>query len=809
MRIPLRENGIWLGALALLLVISLMIAESVAIHVATRPVIVNIVPTKPTERTAPVTETDTERNTTEELGLGRSERHQALMSNPELSADQSALLEELDSLRAEEGDSPALLNDMGVVALRARVPAVAVEHFQDAIELYPDYSRAWYNLGIALGRVDRNEDAINAYRKALELTPGYQEAAMNLGDLLYDDGRLEEAQQAFALAADISSSSTRARALFLRGEVLATMGRHEEAVRVLRRSTEYNPREADTWLLLGESLLDVPDEADAALASLDNAASLRPDDVDIHLEIAHALHQHEDLEAAIRFLQRALQIDPANGDARRHLASLFMENGDLEAAQVQYGWLADNTDDAVSAARYRAELAYLRNELDVASAQLRRALELSEGQDLDSWLRLGLVLRKAGRSEEAFEEYDALLDAHPHNEAALTGAAGAALELGRYELAESHLQRALAIRETDPDIWFMYGRLEESRDNIDAAIEAYRHSLGIDPDYRGAALNLAILERRRGNADAAIEIYENILADNPRYSLARYNLAVVLSSLDRNDEAAGHYEQVLEQDPENEKARLNLAVIRRAEGRLEQAETLLRDGLAMDPSNISARFNLALLLGAMEREGEQEKELERVLRLDPGFAKAWRSLGRLHEARGELDAAAEAFLEALQLEPEDTAALVFNLGVRSDEEAQFELARRLYRALLEVDPAYSKAAINLAAIESRQGNPQDALDVLDDVLEREPENTAALFNRALALEALDKRPQAVTQLEALLALDPEHALAWRQLGLWQLGQDNDAEARQALETYLELVPDDVDIRAKLNTLNAGSNSEST
>ena len=48
---------------------------------------------------------------------------------------------------------------------------LALEAYEKAIELKPDYAEAWNNKGFALGELDRNDEALKAYEKAIELKP--------------------------------------------------------------------------------------------------------------------------------------------------------------------------------------------------------------------------------------------------------------------------------------------------------------------------------------------------------------------------------------------------------------------------------------------------------------------------------------------------------------------------------------------------------------------------------------------------------------------------------------------------------------
>ena len=66
-----------------------------------------------------------------------------------------------------------------------------------AIELQPNLAEAHYNLGIALYRENRLDEAIDAYRRRSSSMPDHAEAALRFRSRLAGDGQAREASQHF------------------------------------------------------------------------------------------------------------------------------------------------------------------------------------------------------------------------------------------------------------------------------------------------------------------------------------------------------------------------------------------------------------------------------------------------------------------------------------------------------------------------------------------------------------------------------------------------------------------------------------
>jgi tetratricopeptide (TPR) repeat protein len=73
----------------------------------------------------------------------------------------------------------------------------AIEAYNKALAIKPDYAEAHSNMGVTLKDQGKLEEAIEAYKKALAIKPDYAEAHNNMGNALEVQGKLEEALEAY------------------------------------------------------------------------------------------------------------------------------------------------------------------------------------------------------------------------------------------------------------------------------------------------------------------------------------------------------------------------------------------------------------------------------------------------------------------------------------------------------------------------------------------------------------------------------------------------------------------------------------
>jgi tetratricopeptide (TPR) repeat protein len=97
-------------------------------------------------------------------------------------------------------DFPQAHCDLGTALLAQDRIADAIGHFEQALQLRPDRAILHYDLGDALMRAGRAPEAIHQWEEALQLKPDFAEAHYNLGIALEQNGRVDEAIDHFELA---------------------------------------------------------------------------------------------------------------------------------------------------------------------------------------------------------------------------------------------------------------------------------------------------------------------------------------------------------------------------------------------------------------------------------------------------------------------------------------------------------------------------------------------------------------------------------------------------------------------------------
>ena len=309
--------------------------------------------------------------------------------------------------------------------------------------------------------------------------------------------------------------------------------------------------------------------------------------------------------------------------------------------------------------RSLAEYESARELADRALRILQRTPDVPAADRARAWTLLGGTLGSLGRYREALQAHEnALALSNPDNAAAVAEALdniGLSLySLGRFEAAEQHLRRALALRrESAPESAELAAahndlalalagldRREEAVEHYSTALEIRRRVLGEShPDTTFSLTNLATLLTQMGQYERAESMFLEALAQrrqafetgHPAVASVIYQLGWLNSNRKRWTEAEAYHREALALrrsrmgiDHPSVGVSLNaLAATLRKQGKLSEARSLLEQAL----SNYRAAY------------GESHHDIALVLS----------NLAGTRADLGDYDKAEALYAEALQM----------------------------------------------------------------------------------------------------------------------------------------------------------------
>lgn len=161
---------------------------------------------------------------------------------------------------------------------------------------------------------------------------------------------------------------------------------------------------------------------------------------------------------------------------------------------------------------------------------------------------------------------------------------------------------------------------------------------------------------------------------------------------------------------------------------LNEGISFARSGERIDPANTNnflAEGDLASIAAALDVPNaylDARSSYIYAINLSPVDPAIYLSLGRLDYAEGSTSAAVAEVSDALQLKPDYTDAL-FEAGVISYNEKNYQTAAQAFESVLKVDGTYPNAEYFLGLTFARAGDTTDATTVFTDLAKSYPQNS--------------------------------------------------------------------------------------
>ena len=321
-------------------------------------------------------------------------------------------------------------------------------------------------------------------------------------------GRVERAVDLAQTAA--ARAPQRPEAYVVWGRALASQNVLEDAAAKYEQARTLGSRDRELFVEL-TSVYDVSRAYEKAIAVYGDWLDKTPDDAEMHAELALTLLLLNRFPDAVAHLRQAARLQPANLQTRQDLGYALLRNQDLTGAS--------STLEAVLAADPQ------RPEALVLLAQTRAAM----GHSIDALplldRALGLdpknvrAVRVRARLRQlthdapaALGDYQTLLAENPQDAAALLGAAGALIALGRLNEATPLVAKARDRLGDHPDVRFREAQIAW-RQGDRAAVATLRKMADAMPNQTEIWDELATAAKKLGDKRLSTEAGKHLAGD--------------------------------------------------------------------------------------------------------------------------------------------------------------------------------------------------------------------------------------------------------------------------------------------------------
>jgi tetratricopeptide (TPR) repeat protein len=444
-----------------------------------------------------------------------------------------------------------------------------------------------------------------------------------------------------------------------------------------------------------------------------------------------------------------------------------------------------------------ADLNIQLRDIKSAEAECNKAKELND-QNPRAYFVLGQINLIRGQKTDAKRNFARAVELNPDYLNAQIKLADLAFGEHDYKAAIKVCQELVRIRPYEPQYHYHLGKAYLNDGQIDAAVEHFQTALKIYDKYQSARRALAEIYKYQKKLDDAATEYREILALNPPDAIRiRGNLADIYLKLAQYEEAAEQCEIILQTNPDDMKIREALASIYFEIGRYEEAILMSQRILQQDSNNASAHEVLARVYIQQEKYDAATAQCQEILRTHPDDIDILAMLGSLYLAMENADEAIRILKKVLNNKPDNEDANYW-IAMAYEIKGDLDNAVKYMRATIRINPKRHEAYNALGYFFADRGiNLSEAVRLIQQALDVEPENGAYIDSLGWAYFQLGRTDDALTELEKAIKYFPDSAEILDHLGEVYLKKGLTEKAIDQWRKALELEPDNEKLQTKL------------
>jgi tetratricopeptide (TPR) repeat protein len=372
----------------------------------------------------------------------------------------------------------------------------AIDFYQKALKIIPEFPEAEYQLGIAYLALNQTENAETAFRRAVGLRADWTLPMASLGAILVQKNEFPEAEKVLSKAVEIDEMNAPAF-IALTDLRLKTKAAPEILKQLLTKlqllTSKANPT-ASAWSARAALERNLGDKA-AARTSLNRSLSIEPNNKSALTERIELALSENDLAGALEFAKNLNKIAPDSDNSKFLLARVYAENGKADEAlkildsisnpapevTAFRGRITANSSENVAELEKQLEkdaknssvlgrlCSLLRTENPIKALDYCRRAYEAEPSNLNYVIGFGAALVQAKQYESAVTIFRKITAIAPDNYTAHANLAISLFQLKRYAEAKTEY---LWLADKQPDLAITYYFLGIIHDQLTEYLDA-------------------------------------------------------------------------------------------------------------------------------------------------------------------------------------------------------------------------------------------------------------------------------------------------------------------------------------------------
>lgn len=500
------------------------------------------------------------------------------------------------------------------------------------------------------------------------------------------------------------------------------------------------------------------------------------------------------LSLGMDYMKSAININPKNAKLHFMYGVMLDSARNFEASMEQYN-LALQYGDKSPELMEILENKWTQNVVNSPS-------------DAQGYVNLGAIYQKQGNLEAARAQYQKAYQLNPDDEVIMYNLASLYVQQKNYQGALNVYDKLLAKKPNNAEVLEYKATALKELTRYDEALSTYEKLLALNPNNTNVKMNIDDIIMNHFSGAKLQNYMAQLAAKNPNSYEAQFNYALELHKNKNYTSALEYYKKALALNPTKEEVYLNLAQIYLEEKDYAKANEICQKGLLVLPNSEKLNSYLADIKNynsssiyasatKLYENGDYKSAIKKYLEIENKTPEVNMAIASCYWQLQDYATANKYYQEVLRMQPNNLEALS-NSAWAYYSAGDFNNSKLIVNKILAYDKTNKNATELLNSIYENeyssklqevislyeQGQYAKSFALVDSYLSKKPNDSYAMYYKALNLEEMKKPTDAIKQYSALISKDSNFAPAYYSLAVLL---DNSEKYEEAVKNYEKFI----------------------
>jgi putative PEP-CTERM system TPR-repeat lipoprotein len=604
----------------------------------------------------------------------------------------------------------------GVQQLQKGNPGGAIVLLKNALEKDQNHLDARYQLAKAYAGAGKREQAEKEFQKVLRQNPSREEVNLELAKIHFS---VKKPDLAIQESSDyLKTHPGSAEALEILGAAHFAANNPGEAERCLLQALKGEPSRISAKLELA-GIYGAQRKIGEAKEILSGVIAQDPKNSRAYYMLASFEASAGNRDKALEIYQKIAEINPADAMARYKTGMIYLDKGEKDRAAKTAEEIIAKFPKRAEGYRLKGIVAYQRQNLADAVAELQRANKMQP--TMEGYYFLGLSLYAKGELETALSQFRVILDHNPSFIQARLLTGMILLSQKRVDDSIVEINKVLLTDGKNALAHNLLGSAYMAKGMNDEGLKELNRATELDPKLIDAHIKKGIFHLSKGNAGEAETDLRTAVKVRPE--LLNTRLILFSHYMRRNDKT--------------------------------KALVVLKEGLTGKKEDAVLYNSMAAVAFAENKPAEAAKHLQKAKEADPAFFAPYFNLATYYTTTGNNDKALAEYGAVLQKDPQNLQAMLGTAALQELNGKEGEALTSYTKAMGTGNPA---AFIALAGYHARKKEPGKAITVIDEAIKANPRNADLLELKGRLCMAEKKHREAIKAFDDVEAINSDRGI---------------------------------------------------